>query len=382
MHDTSTRYWRGTMEINFLYSPRRLFILSIALCLSLLLVSCGGGGGGGNDNNGKDGGSGEGSNQTLAAYDFVLSLPADNPLEIGSKLGSETVTARLEPLAGPISGSYNMNTESISLNGGPILKISTDIWAGNEGILSINVNAPIVSSGPDNPVQAELGIAAGVSPNITFITLSASADKVTISQAGGSVNLTWDEFENILSTNAPTWQQQASLAYFIVNFILSQAEFSINTISLIEKNDAALQKNKSMITQGDDFAGSPPQGHAALGNTLMEWIDRTGGELGPGDSFNLTFSDFWSNDTTDTISTIYDGTARFVGFLENMDESRDIITSIGFVPNPGEPGGVYFDEGFTIYEVEENPSGIFTIDDTATITVKGGYSIMFVESKP
>ena len=151
------------MEINFIYSLRRLFILSIALFLSLFLVSCGGGGGGGKDNTGGNGGTGESTNQTLPAYDFVLSLWADNPLEIGSNMGSRTVTARLEPLAGagPISGSYNMNTESISLNGGPILKISTDIWAGNEGILSINVNAPIVSSGPDNPVQAEIGIAAG-----------------------------------------------------------------------------------------------------------------------------------------------------------------------------------------------------------------------------
>ena len=43
---------------------------------------------------------------------------------------------------------------------------------------------------------------------------------------------------------------------------------------------------------------------------------------------------------------------------------------------------MFFDEGFTLYEVEENPSGIFTIDDAATITIKGGYSIMFVESEP
>ena len=99
------------MEINFLYSLRRLFILSISLCLSLLLVSCGGGGGGGSNDGGGDGGTGEGGNQTLAAYDFVLSLLADKPLEIGSRLGSETVTARLETLAGPLTGTYDMDTE-------------------------------------------------------------------------------------------------------------------------------------------------------------------------------------------------------------------------------------------------------------------------------
>ena len=371
------------MEKNFLYSLRRLFILSISLFLSLLLVSCGGGGGGGGkDNTGGDGGTGESTNQTLPAYDFVLSLLADNPLEIGSNMGSRTVSARLEPLAGPISGSYNMNTESISLNGGPILKISTDIWSGNEGILSINVNAPIVSSGPDNPVQAELGIAAGVSPHVTFITLTASPDSVTISQAGGSVNLTWDEFDNLLGTDAPTWQQQASLAYFMVNFIISQIDFSINTISLIEKNDTALQKNRSMSTQGDSFTGSPPQGHAIQGNQVLEWIDSSDGDFGPSDSFTLTFSDFWTNDTDDDISTILQGKVSLVGFLEDMDESRDVVTAIGFVPNPGEPGGVFFDEGFSLYEVEKNPSGTYSIDDTATMTLKGGYSIMFVESTP
>jgi hypothetical protein len=368
------------MEVNFLYSLKKLFILSITLCLSLILVSCGGGGGG--NNNVGDGGTGESSNQTLAAYDFNLSLLADNPLEIGSKLGSKTVTAKLEALAGPISGSYSMDAESITLNGGPLLKITTDIWAGNEGILSINVNAPIVTSGTDEHTQAEIGIAVGESPSYSnFITIITSADSVNILQAGKNSNLTWDEFENLLSTDADTWKQQAALAYFIVDFIFSQIDFNIKAINLIEKNDSTLQKNKSILTQGDVFTGSPPQGHAAQGTRLLEWIDRSGGELGPGDSFSMTFSDFWSKETTDNISMIYQGKERFVGFLENSDQSRDVITSIGFIPNPGEPGGVFFDEGFTRYEVEESPSGIFTIDDAATITLKGGYSIMFMESR-
>ena len=364
------------MEINLKYSPRILFILSISLCLSLVLVSCGGGGGGNDKNNGDDG------SQTLPTYDFNLSLSADNPLVIGSKLESNAATTKLEALTVPISGSYNMDTGFITLNGGPLLKVTTDILEGDDEIFYINVNKPIVTSGTDIPINSEIGIAAGVSPNITYITLTASADSVNISQAVGSVDLTWDMFENLLGTDAPTWQQQAALAYFIVKFIISQVDFSINTISLIEKNDSTLQKNKSMVTQGDSFAGSPPHGHAAQGTRLLEWIDRSGGDLGPGDSFSLTFSDFWTNDTTDDISTSYQGKVSFVGFLKNSDQSKDVITSIGFVPNLGEPGGVFFDDGFTIYEVQENPSDIFTIDDAATITLKGGYSIMFVEATP
>ncbi len=370
------------MEINFLYSLRRLFILSISLFLSLLLVSCGGGGGGGSNDGGGDGGTGEGGNQTLAAYDFVLSLLADKPLEIGSRLGSETVTARLETLAGPLTGTYDMDTEAITLNGGPLLRVTTDIWPGNEGILSINVNAPIVFSGTDDHAQAEIGIAVGVTPNITFITITSSAGNVNLRQGDTSVNLTWDQFENLLGTGAPTWQQQAALAYFTVDFIFSQIDFTISTISLIEKNDSILQKDKTMITKGDTFPGSPPAGHAAQGTHLLEWIDSGDGDLGPSDSFAVTFSDFWTNETDDDISTIFQGKVSFIGFLEDMDESRDVVTAIGFVPNPGEAGGVFFDEGFTLYEVEENPSGIFTIDDAATITIKGGYSIMFVESEP
>ena len=112
----------GIMEINFLYSLRKLFILSIALCLSLLLVSCGGGGGGGG--NGGDGGAGEGSNQTLATYDFNLSLLADNPLEIGSTLGSKTVTAKLEAQeAAHLGFIQHRYRESITLNGGPSAEI-------------------------------------------------------------------------------------------------------------------------------------------------------------------------------------------------------------------------------------------------------------------
>jgi hypothetical protein len=69
---------------------------------------------------------------------------------------------------------------------------------------------------------------------------------------------------------------------------------------------------------------------------------------------------------------------RLVGFLENSTQD-DVLTSIGFVPEGNAPGGVFFDEGLTIYDTGENPAGVFTIDDSATWTITGGYSFMFYQ---
>src|SRR5690606_18459612 len=140
---------------------------------------------------------------------------------------------------------------------------------------------------------------------------------VNISLNGGpSEAFTWDDFEAFLNSDAPDWQKQASFASNIISFMLSQVNFDINAITLIEENDTVLKK-KSVTKGGDIFPGTPLDGHDAQGTLVLS---NTDGNVGPGGDFSEVFHDFWVNDTTDYIDQLYDGTVNFVGFLENSDE--------------------------------------------------------------
>jgi hypothetical protein len=359
------------MKTEFKHTRLALIIPFFFLFLS---TSCGGGGGGGGG--GGDDGGGDGGGQTLNEYNFQLDILADNPLRLSAAMGSAT----LEALAGPITGTYTLDSETISLNGGPMMKITTDLWDAPLGTLTINVNTPIESSGGDNPSKGEIGIAVGDSPYDYFIAVTITDTWVNLSLNGGEpVPYTWDEFDELIGSDKPDWQKQASFASNIVGFIFSQLNFDIKAITLIEENDTELSK-RSVTINGDTFTGTPPAGHDAKGTLILSSTD---GNVGPGSDFSEVFNDYWVNDPSDDIDQLYDGSVRFVGFLEDSDDARDVITAIGFVPNGADdPGGVFFDgEGLTIYETEET-SGVFSIDEAATLTITGGYSIMFYEPQP
>ncbi len=346
----------------------------LAFCLCIFLASCGGGGGGGG---GGDGG-GDGGGQTLNKYDYSLSFLNDDPIRLSAVIGSATLEAL--PGVTQISGSYTLDTETITLAGGPMVKVTTDLWNAPLGILSINVDEPIESIEGDNPTQGKISVGVGIDPFAYRFTVTITATGVHLERDGFvSEDYTWDQFDELLGSDppAPVWQQQASFASSIVGFYFNQVKFVINAITLIEENDTTLSKGNVTIN-GDTFPGTPPAGHDAQGTLTLSL---TSGNGGPGSDFSEVFHDYWVNDPSDDIDQLYDGSVNFVGFLRNSDEARDVITSIGFVPNgPDDPGGVFFDgAGLTIYETEETSPGVFSIDDAATLTITGGYSIMFFE---
>jgi hypothetical protein len=341
----------------------RLPFIVLAAFMWLLAASCSSGGGGGGDDDGGGGG------QTLSEYDFAFSLLSEAPLTLDSSLG----TATLEAIGGGASfgGVYSLEEDTVTMNFGWV-KITTTLW---DDPLSIGVNDPIVSMEGENPDQGSMTISSGEG----LITVSiASSAGVNISLNGGaSVYFTWDQFDELLGSGAPDWQQQASFAATMIGFVFSQLDFVVGAITLIAENDSILSSS-SVIIDGATFPGTPPAGISAEGTLTLS---NTEGEVGPGGSFSEVFDDFWVNDSMDDIDTLFEGRVDLVGYLEDVDENG-ITTAIGFIPDPGDPGGVFFDDGLTIYETEENPAGVFTIDDTSAITITGRYSIMFYEPGP
>jgi hypothetical protein len=362
----------------------RFVLMALAFCLCIFLASCGGGGGGGGG--GGDGG-GDGGGETLGVYDFGLSLLADHPLTLSAILDSQPVTATLEKIfeGETFNGTYDFDSETITMGskGSIFIKVTTTgMWNPPLNLLTIAIDQePVVMPIGDNPTQGIIRVGVGISPNFAYsFSVTVTGTGVLLEREGFPQQpYTWDQFDELLGSGAPDWQQQASFASIIIGFIFDQLTFDINTIKRIEENDTTLSKGNVTIN-GDTFPGTPPAGHDAQGTLTLSL---TSGNGGPGSDFSEVFHDYWVNDPLDDIDPLYDGSVNFIGFLRNSDDARDVITSIGFIPNgPDDPGGVFFDgAGLTIYETEES-SGVFSIDDAATLTITGGYSIQFFESTP
>jgi len=342
--------------------PRVLFMI-LSLSVLILASSCGGGGGGGGDGDGN--GNDDGGGQTLNEYNFRMDFGASDgplPLEVAAILGDEEVTATLE---GSPGGSYILDPESVAFDAGPMVRITTNLWPGPLGILNINLSNDIKSIDGNHPEEGTMTVHIGDEGILYSLTTTFTVAGVNLKYNDGTpINYTWSQFEDLLGSSVPDWQQQASFAYNIVSFLFSQVSYIVSVFPLIDEGDS--------VTTGDTLpAGVLPDGFSNPGTRTL--TDINGGEPQPGDTFRIDFQHFWKNDTSDDIDPLYDGTVRFVNFWRTS--VNDTITGIGFAPYQGS-GGVFFD-GLRIYEIEENSPGSFTLDDTATMTINGGYTILF-----
>jgi hypothetical protein len=343
----------------------------ISFLFIMLLPSCGGGGGGGGD-------KGDGSEgQALGIYNFSLSFLAGHPIQINASNGS---TITLEEIAehGNIAGSYNLDTSTIILDGGPRVKATTNLWVGQLGIIRINLDTSIESADGNHPTVGSVSLAVGdpTEYTVTFTINTATETVVDMvnNATSETVSYPWDQFEELLWSKAPDWQQQASFAYYIINYYFYELRFVVNAFTLIEKNDTILP-SQNVTVNGDEFPGTPPLGVDQQGTLVFSC---TSGNAGPGSDFSQVFHDYWVDESSDDIDKLYEGTVNFVGFLRNSDDARDVITSIGFVPNgEQDPGGVFYDDGLTIYDIKETSPGVF--NETASITITGRYTILFSE---
>jgi hypothetical protein len=251
-----------------------------ALFFCLVLAACGGGGGGGDG--GGSGGEGTGGGETLDSYAYNFSLPVDNPLQISSSEGSITLGAM--DGVGPISGSYTLDTETITLNGGPMMKVTTDLFQGSAAVFWVNVDTPVEASGGNSPYQGVITVHVGA-PTAYSVTVTISAAGFHLVREGyAAVDLTFDQFDAVVGSSAPEWQQAASLACAAVGVVFSQLTFDIEAIRLIEEHDSTLAK-ESVVVNGDTFPGTPPPGSRRHGHADAEQPERQcrpGRQLLPG----------------------------------------------------------------------------------------------------
>ena len=343
-----------------LFSSSCVFLSMVLLLVSLSCSSSGGG-----DDGGDDGGG-----DVLSEYNFNMrtgmgDTDAHSALQIDASLDDEDVRATF---TGPVTGVFNLDENSITHNDGCWIRVTTDgLWPGELGILNIYLNSPITSVDGDEPDQGILVVGIGNGP-LYSITITAASGGVSLQYNDGTPVTydDWDDFEDLFGSTAPEWQQQASFAYSMMEFILFHVEFFLETLTAIEENAFGT------TTSGTLPAGVLPVGFTNPGKMIL--TDNNGGEPLPGEAFTLEFQHFWDDDDLDDIDQLYDGTVRFVNFWRITND--DILTGIGFAPYNGS-GGVFFDD-LANYEIEETPPGSYSLDEVFT-TISGGYTILFSE---
>ena len=189
------------------------------------------------------------------------------------------------------------------------------------------------------------------------------------------VFFTWDDFENLFGSAADDWQQRASLSFLLLEFMIEQLDFVVETLGFIGDYEDELQQNGTVTENCDAFPlGKAPAGIAQQGTHALTWQDTSGnGEVGPGDSFTWTFTDCWDNDPNDDNDNLINGTVDLGSYTEVVDGSNR-VTRVGF----DSPEGVVF-TNLVLSEVEESPPDTFTIDPNNDVTVNNGFTIVFTE---
>ena len=366
-----------------LYNVVRLTGTVAVIFVCVISASCGGSGSHGSSSNG-------GPEQTPDGVYIDLNVLDDNTFTITYNLGLKPVDVSLGTLV-PLSGTYEPDSGTYTLNPS-LLNVTTKLWSTSSQTYTIQVTSAIVCVGGIITSQGEfkvIGIDSGATASTVTVTVKDSNGVNVSNNTESPVYFTWSDLDDLLgSDTAQTWQQQASLAASVINLILSQMVFSMDSILFIESNKDTLVQNKTITTMGDAFSknthpGSPPGGIPDQGYSTLQWDDTNGDkEVGPGDDFELTYLWYWENDPNNTVDKLLFGSVSLDGFVEQntTNNGNDVLTNTGFMPDQtnNKPGGVVYDN-FYIYETIENPPGVFNINDAKTKTLNGGFWISFSE---
>lgn len=171
------------------------------------------------------------------------------------------------------------------------------------------------------------------------------------------VNLSWDEFGELLGSDAPEWQQLGAFAYGVmVDVVPALSEFGVAGIELIMAIREQLPAVSRVTAPCDAFSDlglsvpPPPPFIPNQGFLTFAWHDdAASGTVNPGDSFNLGFN-YCLLAFADDDSEMLNGLIELNSWTEVV--TSGVLTRVGFegVSPAGKPGGLVF-KNFELWEV-------------------------------
>jgi hypothetical protein len=306
----------------------------VFLLTGIFLIACGGGG----DDDGADG-----DIIILDEYQFRLSSP-EGTIYAAFSEGSVGYTVEISTGAPGLQGTYNADTGEITLSGGSLV-VNSDGGEPLFGEFSVQVAETITIPEGDYPTSGGIVVSLiGVGADTIWINMGLVVDLFYDEDSGdpknpilGPVSYSWEAFEELLdSEEAEIWEQKASFSFGIIRFLLEQMGQVVEAFDLIDENENRLLSVNPVEEYCDAFSQfslTPPGGVDDQGTAQFGWYDDLDdGEVGPGDSFSILFTDCWQNDEDDDIDELLQGGLDFSGYVENIELINDVetLTNIGF----------------------------------------------------
>jgi hypothetical protein len=342
------------------------------------------GSGGGGDSEGDGGGITVG---LLPLYDFNIRHGYDisgtesNGMTVSLSINSVPVTLRVDP--NPVTGTFVCDPTTYicapnTINTGTLINLFDETGTA-VGDLSITI-----------PVQLSMG--SNGKPDSGTIQITQGSDNIKLEMASCSgvagVNIyyndalvscyTWDVFEQLIDTSEDPVLIAAVFGYQVFDFLFQQVNFTTEVFGIIDDNASDLEQYNTIGETCDPFytAGfvAPPEVSLDPGSRWLSWEDvNNDGNVGPGDSFHGYLEECWMSP-----DQLLNGYTDFTGYVENIDQTRGVITAIGFTSvSPPATGGVFLTD-FSIGETDD-PTTPGTFEITNVIGVQGGFSILFNE---
>lgn len=382
---------------------RKVVLFGIMIAVSFMLSACGDDddddapaapassdqpADGDNGGNPSDGSGPEASAEMLDSYDFAITIQGREPyLTLVQPIGENERTLMVTNRGGgSFTGTYDPGAGELVFNGGSTFVLTTTNYWGDTTLESfpILVEEDIVFLEDSPGAQDNFPVEGSFS--LRYVVNTVAVDFVSENETPGvsmrrndeaPVFYSFDELDDLLDENVMVWQQKASLAFNVLEFLAEQAILAARTGGVIVGRAAGLEENGSIT-----FAcGTFPPGAAPDPSRRLTWLDADGsGGISPGDAFRWDFVSCWSDDAGTLIDDLMHGQVDLQGYVQDVQQrdGMDVLTRFGFEPEVQTTAGVTYTDVVQT-EIEEETPGTLSIDLKRTYVVNGGYNILFSE---
>lgn len=343
---------------------------------------------GDNGENSPDGGSPEASAVVLDAYDFTMTIQGQEPfLTLVQTIDENERTLVVSNRGGgSFTGTYDPAAGELVFSGGSTFIITTTNYWG-DGLIEdfpILVEEDIVFL--ENSPGAQDNFPVEGSFSFRYVVNTVMVDYVSEDEVPGvslrkndeePVFYPFNELDDLLDENVMVWQQKASLAHNVLEFLAEQIILAARTGDVIVERKAGLEETGSITFTCSTF---PPDDTADSSRSLT-WLDADeSGGINTGDAFRWDFVSCWNDEEGTLIDDLMHGQVNLQGFVQDVQQRDgiDVLTRFGFEPEVQTTAGVSYTDVVQT-EIEEETPGNFSIDRKRNYVVSGGYNILFSE---
>jgi PKD repeat protein len=343
----------------------------------------------------------EGDVTVLPVYEYELaSVPPDDPIVVDAPFG-DGVRLELGCIYGcpNLKGRYELESGDFTIDAGAHMTVrELNQPVQLFGMFDITVSETVIIPSESRPTSGILEVDSWLPsvPGYGFIDVTIlpagtgvrlALDETNDGTIEAQVEVSWEEFDELLGSEEPQWQQLGAFGYGVmVDFMPELLQYGIAGILLVETTADMLPMLSPVTGECTAFSDvgltvpPPPPIVPDQGFETFTWFDdAASGDVNAGDSFSLDFDYcllYFSEDDSD----LNNGLIEMNSWTEVVTDG--VLTRVGFegTSPAGKPGGLVFEdfEMWAVWDADSGGPGISTVSSLEA-TVNGRMTVVFFE---